>query len=417
MNKSSTGVSTSSLGHGKGPGQGSHRVREAGANRNKRCSLGVKSGGKTTNTTGHPPAAGWIHPQPAANAAAKAAATDPNKIRVKERTTGNGAKQGSQQSLLSKHRWSKEDLRAAAARTLRARVKQLEGELEALRKQFKQSSTGKSGGSTPKRNVDKPGSKVGGKQSNQVPKSSPPNKKKGDRRTSGRPEDRAPPAPQEQSRGDRTRKRHTAPAPPVPPGPSSAMPAKVSRGTGTAPPAAEVTPDPAKDKKRDLPQYSGPSYAATVKSGLCTESNKPIFSKECAIIDNSIIARSAKRSMRKLDHQWADKELTHFLLMEFAFTPRTTEVLRLMHGRLQKHLRTFDTSAYTQEEMYKLSVRTVEAAIRVPQAEQAVRAGLKNDSALEEVRKNNKFLESGLVGNVRGLLGNKKLKEMPGKSR
>jgi len=69
-----------------------------------------------------------------------------------------------------------------------------------------------------------------------------------------------------------------------------------------------------------------------------------------------------------------------------------------MYVELGKYLRTFDLTGYTAKEIYVAKVRTVSAAIRVPVAEQAFRASLKDEPALEEISKTNDLLVKGRIG-------------------
>lgn len=378
-----TSLSTSSLGHGKGPGQGSHHVREAGANRSESCKRGSKPSGQTgsnerQNRGSRPP-------------------LSPNAIRAKKRSE-NTTRRGNQQTLATKHRWSNQDLRVAKPEDLRARVKALEQALEALRRQSKQSSTGKSAVHTKATHEGTNGSRVGAKQSNRAPKSCPPSARNADKKKSGKIAAPVRRASAEPSVAGAKRKSTTAQGTKVKPDPSTAMSAKVSPKTGNAPKVAGGTSDSPKVKLRELPRYKGDSYAETLKKGSVAESVKPVLAVNREEIDASIIAKSKKRSLRKLDKRWCDEELTYFLRMEFAFQERTSDTLRLMHGRLSKHLRQYDTSAFTQKEIYEISVNVVDAAMPISTHEQRVRAGMKNEDALDEMRKNNNFVNKGVAG-------------------
>jgi hypothetical protein len=55
----------------------------------------------------------------------------------------------------------------------------------------------------------------------------------------------------------------------------------------------------------------------------------------------------------------------------------------------------------------------VNAAVAIPPQEQAVRAGWKNETALEEVRKNNLFVSEGKVGHIGGIFSKTMMKMSP----
>nr|UHS72259.1 MAG: hypothetical protein 1 [Tombusviridae sp.] len=313
-------------------------------------------------------------------------------------------RQGDQQTLVSKHRWSRQDLQTANLQILRERVKALETTLENLRRQHRRSSTAKSVACTKAMRVDSRGSRAGASQSNQVPKSCPPSTKNAGKKKNGTQDGPVQPAIVKPFAGDRKSKPTTVLATKAKPDPSIAMSAKVSQKTGSAPQVVGAISNSPAAKARELPRYAGVSYAATLQKGSVAENIKPVLSVDRTEIDASIIPKSKKRGLRALDKRWCDEELTNYLRMEFAFQERTPDTLRLMHNRLSKHLRQYDTSQFTQKEVYEISINVVDAAMRISEHEQRVRAGMKNETAVDEMRKNNKFVTQGLAGR-KGLFG------------
>jgi hypothetical protein len=169
-------------------------------------------------------------------------------------------------------------------------------------------------------------------------------------------------------------------------------------------------------KARELPRHKGVSFAETVKSGPVEQSNKPIL-KLGPVVEavGEIVPRKNKRALRADNSRWVDEELVHFLRMEFAFKPRSSDMYQLMHTQLRKHLRTFDTTGYTQKQLYDLSIETVAAAMPISKMEQGARTAMKDGPVLDEMEKHSNFVVKGVVGNVGGIIKQKFV--MPGKTK
>jgi len=344
--------------------------------------------------------------------------------------SGNASRQRSQQPLLStKHRWSSRDLSNATHLDLSERVHKLQQMVEELQRALnKKSSTAKCAAATNSGARGKTTSMGGRTMSAPHIPSSPLFTRSADRRHSGpngRPAQSATAAPSAavprplSSKNQGGKPKHV---------PSIATGVTTLAKTGTIPscPVKEPKPEhlvnhqaPEKPamplaKARELPRHKGVSFAETVKSGPVEQSNKPIL-KLGPVVEavGDIVPRNTKRALRANNKKWVDEELVHFLRMEFAFKPRSAELLQLMHTQLRKHLRTFDTSGYTQKQLYDLSIETVGAAMPISEMEQGVRAGMKDGPTLEEMRKNNDFVVKGVVGNVGAIF--KRKFEMPGK--
>jgi hypothetical protein len=151
------------------------------------------------------------------------------------------------------------------------------------------------------------------------------------------------------------------------------------------------------EAKRDLPEKAGLSYAATVAMPHNT-STKPVFVKDNITVTRGVIPN--KRALCKLDQAQVDIDLYYHLLSEFGFVPRTAETLRNMHVSVKRHMKKFDVSSYSPQELYMMEMRAVETAFPIPKEEQRIRASLKNQTVLSELDKHSKFVKDGNVGNV-----------------
>jgi hypothetical protein len=362
---------------------------------------------------------------------------DSSAAKAQNKPTGNAKTQRNQQPLSSKYRWSSKDLTVATREDLCERVAQLQMEVENIRRALNKSSSGKLDATTssgkPAKHNTKAGKMLSSPHSRSCPRlgKSCESIQSGWKRGSVQSVDRAQRADQaeaalNQPLGGRSKS-----------APSIATGAEHSRQTGIphratktakqseAVPVQGVRPSkeaqvttPVQEtplaKPRNLPRNKGVSFSSTVKSGPTVASDKPILATVSpAMLSKEKLKSSVKRKLRFDDTRFVDEELVHYLRMEFAFKPRSAETFGLMHTSLRKHLRTFDTSHHTQKEIYDISVEVVNAAVAIPPQEQAVRAGWKNETALEEVRKNNLFVSEGKVGHIGGIFSKTMMKMSP----
>jgi hypothetical protein len=338
-------------------------------------------------------------------------------VKAEIKSPGNAKTQRHQQPLSSKHRWSSKDLTVATPEDLRDRVDQLQRQLEELRRAINKSSSAKSGATTGNGGQGPPNMTVGRAQSVPNLPSSQHSAKNcafipiGKNVAHARSADHVQRAglvgaTQQRSQGGNST-----------PDPSTAtaavlskqigIPQRVIRTAETIPAGANAPTQAAPlAKPRNLPRYKGVSFASTVKSGPVESNDKPILATVAeAVKSHDKLSLSKKRALRLDDKRFVDEELVYYLRMEFAFKPRDSSSFGQMHTCLRKHLRTYDTRHFTQKEMYDISVEVVNTAMAISPQEQAVRAGWKDENALEEVRKNNKFIMEGKVGNTAGVFG------------
>jgi hypothetical protein len=166
---------------------------------------------------------------------------------------------------------------------------------------------------------------------------------------------------------------------------------------------------------RNPPRTKGASYAATLKAGPVIQNDKPLLDATSDDIKRDIMPRTVKRTLRKSACSTADPELVSYLRNRFAFKPRTADIWEAMHSKLSKYLETFDLKNLTETEVYHLTVRAVAAAVPIPEEEQRVRAGLKDEATLQEMEKHRKCFQDGNIGRTGGII--KTEHRMPSKSK
>lgn len=91
-------------------------------------------------------------------------------------------------------------------------------------------------------------------------------------------------------------------------------------------------------------------------------------------------------------------DLYWFLLGEFAFVPRTADVLRQMRAKSKQFLAMHDLTGLTLQCQYQMVVNTITRCMDVPTEEQLCRQALKNEAANEERLKQQKMVTTGQVG-------------------
>jgi len=183
-------------------------------------------------------------------------------------------------------------------------------------------------------------------------------------------------------------------------------------GSGT-----DVSPVAICKMARELPALGGASYAATLAAGPVKEIDKPVFALSAGkTVNVKPIQKLRKQALRDRVAlvKTIDDDCYYYLLSEFAFLERKPDTMRAMQQKLSKYLAKYDQAALTAEERYRLIIGTVAHAMAIPDAEQTVRAMMKNDVILEEIGKHNKFVNDGVAGNVRsGFFGIRRAKVLP----
>nr|WNT71138.1 MAG: hypothetical protein [Jitepeofons virus] len=401
-------LSSTSLGHGDGPVQGPRRVREAGTSRNENRHWGSRRSGQT-----------------APNYSAKCSDSDQNGRNRHHMSGGDSSRNAAYNTprsgnarapqthhLWNKHRWSREDLYRATRPQLQLRASDLQKQVEQLQ-QLNKSLIAKYAATTKAGRKATPSIEVGVQKSNRPIASSAPSIKNKGSLSSGmnaepvRAVARAKSAPQ-------MAKRPCHQVPPKSATVTTATSAKRSVAISatslahyqhktvivdTKGASTETDKEPV---KRDAPRHKGPSYASTLAAGPVKELEKPLKTFEASPTHREILPRAEKKVLRKADSIVVDQELLYYLRHEFAFKPRTAKTCQEMHGKLKKHLKSFDLHGYTAEDEYSMCLRAVNAAMYVPAQEQEVRQSFKQNKQLGEMEKHNKFVKDGVVGRTGG---------------
>lgn len=92
------------------------------------------------------------------------------------------------------------------------------------------------------------------------------------------------------------------------------------------------------------------------------------------------------------------EDLYWFLVGEFAFVPRTAEVLRQMKAKSKQFLAMHDITGLSLQFQYQMVMATITRCMDIPHEEQLCRQALKNDVANEERVKQQKLVTSGIAG-------------------
>lgn len=115
---------------------------------------------------------------------------------------------------------------------------------------------------------------------------------------------------------------------------------------------------------------------------------------------------AGKRCKKSLLHRRAERKqailiednLYWFLVMEFAFVPRTADLLRQMKAKTKQFYAQHDMTALSLRQQYQLMVSTITRVMDVPQAEQLLRQQLKNPVENEEREKHQRLVKEGTAG-------------------
>lgn len=153
----------------------------------------------------------------------------------------------------------------------------------------------------------------------------------------------------------------------------------------------------------DRPMYGGKSYRDAVVE---VKGNKEVtFKPEAILVDGSKLTLSKRRLARRIKDFDVDSELLGYLLVQFAFVPRTGTALRSMVVKAESYLRKFDLCGLTSLEVYHIIMRGVCAAMDIPEDEQTIRQVLKDEARNDERVKQTECVENNNAGRTFGLTG------------
>nr|UNI73984.1 MAG: hypothetical protein [brine shrimp tombus-like virus 1] len=322
---------------------------------------------------------------------------------------GNAKRKGAQQTLASKHRWSKEDVRSAPNALLRSRVLHLQSMVEELRKTINSTSRGRSEGAIAPIKKAKPSGKAGSVGQIPLARSLPPSTRKTVSLPLGMNGEPAPTATLRPSQkdnetpscspdGERKQPRSTVSSVTI------SAPEKTPTSNRFKPLEVEVTRhEPI--TLRGLPPVGGASYAETLRLGAKASSDPkyvPVMSPK----HTGRPERSEVRAVRGADALVVEDELTDYLHYKFLLEDRTNKTPAKMKKEADNYLRRYDTSNITWGNLVHIVSRAIQAAM-VPTSDAVLlRNFFKDDSLLNEMKKQTKFANEGALGKA-GLLGKK----------
>jgi hypothetical protein len=327
--------------------------------------------------------------------------------------SGNARWERSQQSLLTKHRWSARDINSASPKILRERVEMLEFELNKLRSQRNLHLTGRSADTTRHGQKEIRITKPSVESSSHLPPLHLPSIRKKEPGSSGTKAVSVPCVSHVRSASSEQvtkplralcSKATVFTATDAKLSATHTVGTKLPQRNDEQPAPSEHAERPEASNKKDLPKYAGPSYAATVANGPVKFNEDPIKSvatvKRTALVLSNTDRHEARKTPLGYDTEWVN-----YLNLEFMFEPRTVETMKKMAGRLRKHVKTYDLKNYTIEDVYLGVARAVEIAMRVPVKEQQIRQAFKDPGAIAEMSKHNRFVDTGNAG-VKGIMKN-----------
>jgi len=171
----------------------------------------------------------------------------------------------------------------------------------------------------------------------------------------------------------------------------------------------EASIAPKADTKEDAPPKK-PTRTAPPLGGTVRKHNKEKFDlkeseqSELIQVDRNFTKGKIPRKVKKHHKESGvnlstSEDLTFHLRTEFAFVPRNSDIFRPMTIKAKAFLRNFDLSMLTAEQVHKMIMSSVRAAIPITPEEQATRASLKNKDVIEEIVKQGALVEDGVVGN------------------
>lgn len=108
-----------------------------------------------------------------------------------------------------------------------------------------------------------------------------------------------------------------------------------------------------------------------------------------------------RRAMRRAFVD-VDENLYWFLVSEFAFVPRTPDILRQMKAKAKQFLNLHDLNGISLKEQYVMVIGSISRAMAVPEMEAKLRQELKNDDAIEEIEKQTEMIKNGVIGRALG---------------
>lgn len=108
--------------------------------------------------------------------------------------------------------------------------------------------------------------------------------------------------------------------------------------------------------------------------------------------------QTVRRPQRVAPH-YANCDLVHLLRLEYAFKPRTANMLSQMAAKSRIYLSRYDCTELTAKEQYNLIISAVSAAMEISPLEEQVRQSLRNSEGNMARHKQARMVREGILGN------------------
>lgn len=144
-------------------------------------------------------------------------------------------------------------------------------------------------------------------------------------------------------------------------------------------------PDYNKPKRADDPEAVKPTKTLTYA---------PIETMKCRTD-----SRMRVRRVQRTQAHYADCDLVHLLRLEYAFKPRTGNMLSQMAAKARQHLAKYDCTDLTAKDQYNLVISAVSAAMEISPLEEQVRQSLRNPEGNMARHKQARLVRDGIIGN------------------
>lgn len=138
-----------------------------------------------------------------------------------------------------------------------------------------------------------------------------------------------------------------------------------------------------------------------------SRSDDPEISKPIKVVDTVKIdtmknrgdfLQRVKRPQRVAPH-YADCDLVHLLRLEYAFKPRTANMLSQMAAKSKIYLAKYDCTELTAKQLYNMIISAVSAAMEISPLEEQVRQSLRNSEGNVARHKQARMIREGILGN------------------
>jgi len=110
------------------------------------------------------------------------------------------------------------------------------------------------------------------------------------------------------------------------------------------------------------------------------------------------VLQTIRRPQRVAPH-YADCDLVHLLRLEYAFKPRTSNMLSQMAAKCKIYLAKYDCTELSAKQIYNMIISAVSAAMEISPLEEQVRQSLRNTEGNMARHKQSMMIRDGILGN------------------